>query len=194
MRSVLVVMKEKEREVRAQSRGPAKASAVGSGSAGPATYAKPPPPPARASQPTSRQRSRPLAPQSVQAKTEAVIQRVDPNFRASKARPGTVSQAAAMAVATVLANIPKAKGADILEQSCVAQTITVGSDAILYWPLIISLIINLLLAIVILDLVLQREKEIKIVYSKTVAQDAEASDEHPPDPSPRVESPRAHRS
>ena len=121
VRSVSVVMKEKEREVRAKSRGPAKASAVGSGSARPAPYAKPPPPLARASPP---------APQSVQAKTEAVIHQVDPSFRASKARPGTVSQAAAMAVATVLANIPKAKGADILEQSCVAQTITVGSDAI----------------------------------------------------------------
>ena len=99
-----------------------------------------------------------------------------------------------MAAATVLANIPKAKCADILEQSCVAQTVTVGSDAILYWPLIISLIANLLLAIVILRLVLKREKEINIVYANTVAQDAEASDEHPPDPSPRVESPRAHRS
>ena len=130
VRSVSVVMKEKAREDRAQSRGPAKASAVGSGSARPAPYAKPPPPPARASQPTSRQRSRPPALQSVQAKTEGVIQRVGPNFRASKARPGTVSQAAAMAAAIVLANIPKAKGADILEQSCVAQTITVGSDAI----------------------------------------------------------------
>ena len=60
--------------------------------------------------------------------------------------------------------------------------------------MIISLIVNLLLAIVILRLVLKREKEIKIVYANTVAQDAEASDEHPPDPSPRVESPRAHRS
>ena len=50
---------------------------------------------------------------------------------------------------SVLANIPTAKGADILEQSCVAQTITVGSDAIFYWSLLISFIINLLLAIII---------------------------------------------
>ena len=41
---------------------------------------------------------------------------------------------------------------------------------------------------------LKREKEIKIVYANTAAQDAEASNEHPPDPSPRVESPRALRS
>ena len=60
--------------------------------------------------------------------------------------------------------------------------------------MIISLIVNLLLAIVILRLVLKREKEIKIVYANTAAQDAEASNEHPPDSSPRVESPRAPRS
>ena len=54
-----------------------------------------------------------------------------------------------MVAATVLANIPKAKGADILEQSCVVQTITAGSDAIFYWLLMISRIINLLLAIII---------------------------------------------
>ena len=100
VRSVSVVMKEKEREVRAQSRGPAKASAVGSCLARPAPYAKPPPPPAKASQPTCRQRSRAPGPQSVQAKTEAVIQRVDLNFWASKARLGTVTQAAAMAAAS----------------------------------------------------------------------------------------------
>ena len=72
-----------------------------------------------------------------------------------------------MAAATVLAHIPKAKGAEILEQSCVAQTISVGGDANLYWPLIISLIINLLLVIIILRLVLKREKEVNIVYSNT---------------------------
>ena len=69
-----------------------------------------------------------------------------------------------------------------------------GSDATFYWPLFISLIINVLLAIIILRLVLKREKEIKIVYADTSAQDAEASNEHPTDPSPRVESHRAHRS
>ena len=96
-----------------------------------------------------------------------------------------------MAAAAVLAHSPKAKGAGILEQSCVAQTISVGGDANLYWPLIISLMINLLLVVIILRLVLKREKEVNIVYSHTSAQDAEASNEQPTSPSPRVESHRA---
>ena len=66
-----------------------------------------------------------------------------------------------------------------------------GGDTNLYWPLIISLMINLLLVIIILRLVLKREKEVQIVYSNTSAQDAEASNEQPTNPSPRVESPRA---
>ena len=77
-----------------------------------------------------------------------------------------------MAAATTLASIPKAKGAEILEQSCVAQTISVGGYTYLYWPLVISLAINLLLVIIILRLVLKREKDVNIVYSHTPALDA----------------------
>ena len=99
-----------------------------------------------------------------------------------------------MAAAAVLAHIPKAKGVEILEQSCVAQTFSVGGDTTLYWPLIISLMISLLLVVIILRLVLKREKEVNIVYSNTSAQDAEASDEQRIHPSPRVESLRAPRS
>ena len=191
VRAVSVVAKEKEREMKARSRGPAKAGAVGTGSSRPAPYAKPPPPPAKASQPSTRQRSRPPASHTVQAKSEAAIRQVDPTFQAPKTRPGVISQASAMAAAAVLAHIPKAKGVEILEQSCVAQTFSVGGDTNLYWPLIISLMINLLLVIIILRLVLKREKEVKIVYSNTSAQDAEASNEQPTNPSPRVESHRA---
>ena len=127
VRSVSVVMKERERAVRAQSRGLATAGAVVAGLSRPAPYAKPPPP-ARATAQAPRQRSRPPAARTVEAKTEAVIHQVDPSFQSSRARPGTASEVAAIVAAMALANIPKAKGVEILEQSCVAQTIAVGAE------------------------------------------------------------------
>ena len=47
------------------------------------------------------------------------------------------------------------------------------------------------MVLISLRLVLKREKDAKIVYSTNLAPDAEASVEHPPHPSPRVESRRA---
>ena len=145
IRSVSVVMKERERKVRAQYRGPAEASAVVASSLRPAPYATPPPPPARVTAQAPWQRSRPPAAHIVQAKTEVVIQQIDTSFHGSKARPGTVSQAVAMAVAMTLASVPKAQGAEILEQSCVAQSIVVGVEVGLYWLLVLSLLISWLL-------------------------------------------------
>ena len=93
-----------------------------------------------------------------------------------------------MAVAMALASIPKAKGAEILEQSCVAQSIVVGAEFGLYWPLVISLLITLLLVLVVLRLVLKTENEVNIVYSPNAAQDAEASVGQFSHLSPRIES------
>ena len=93
-----------------------------------------------------------------------------------------------MAVAMALAAIPKAKGAEFLERSCVAHTIVVGAEVSLHWPLVISLLINLLLVLVILRLVLKTENEVNIVYSPNAAQDAEASVGQFSHLSPRIES------
>ena len=96
-------------KVRAPSRGPTKAGAVRVGSSRTAPYAKPPPPPAKATAQAPRQRSRPPAAHTVQAKTQAVVRQVDPDFQSSRARPGTVSQDVVIAAATALASTPKAK-------------------------------------------------------------------------------------
>ena len=148
VKAVSVVTKEKEREMKARSRGPAKASDAGASASSA---------PAMASPPSARQRSRAPASHTVQAKAEATIRQIEPTFQATKARPGVILPAVVTAAAVTLASIPKAKAAEILEQSCVAQTISVGGDTSLYWPLMISLAINLLLVIVILRLAYKLE-------------------------------------
>ena len=97
-------MKIQEKEERQRSRGLAKASPVGD------------PPLTQA----TRNKSRPLAPHSVTAKSEAAIQSVDPMLKA-RTKFGPVSQSSAMAAVMVLSYIPKAKGANVVEHSCIAQ-------------------------------------------------------------------------
>ena len=83
-----------------------------------------------------------------------------------------------MAAAMALASISKANGAEIIEQSCLAQTIALGAEAGqgLYWPLAISLVIQLLLVLIVLRLVLRQERGVHIIYSTAPAPDAEARD------------------
>ena len=60
-----------------------------------------------------------------------------------------------MVVAMAVASIPKAQGAEIVEQPCIAQVAQVGYDISLYWPFMIWLIINLLLVLFVLKMIWQ---------------------------------------
>lgn len=92
----LRVVRERERSERGPSRAPAKAGA--------ASLPKGPPP---------RKRFRSLAPQGVSAESEAAVWEVDLDFVATGSL-GPISRKAAMAAAMVLLSLPKAHGADIV--------------------------------------------------------------------------------
>ena len=81
-----------------------------------------------------RTRSRPPAPHSVTAKTEAILQSVGPSVRARYKSIGSMSQAAAMVAAMALLFIPKAKGMEMVEQACTAQSISVGNGGFVVLP------------------------------------------------------------
>ena len=108
------------------------------------------------------------------AKIEAIVQGVGPSFRARAKSIGHVPQAAAMVVAMALSSIPKAKGAKVVEQACMAQSISMGNECSLRWPLMISMFVNLPLVWLVL----------RIVCSQQHVRDAEASGGRTTDLSP----------
>ncbi len=69
-----------------------------------------------------------------------------------------------MAVAVAISSIPKAKGSEVVEQSCLAQ-VQAGCDIYLSWPLV-------------------QEQKLRIGL------DAEAANDPPSNPSPTVDSSR----
>ena len=184
-RSVSTVTKDREREVRAKSCRPAEAGAAASSSARPAPYAKQPPPnPPKGIVVLQRTRSSPPAPHSVTAKAAAIIQGVYPSCKATSTTIRPTSQSVVMAVAKALSSIPKAAGMEFVEQACPAQSISVGGEVSLSWPLVISLLVNMLLVTLVLRLILKRDTEIRIVCSQQHVRDAEASGGRTTDLSP----------
>ena len=145
VRSASRVMKDKEREDRKKSHGLSKASAA-IATALPQAPREPPRNPAA---------------QSVTAKTEAAIQAFEPKFNATSIML-PVSQSVAVASAMVQSLMPKAIGVEAIEQSCFAQSVDIGLET---WPLVISLVINLLTVMVMCGS-LRPQPEAHITYPK----------------------------
>ena len=84
-----------------------------------------------------------------------------------------------MAAAMVVASIPKAQGAEMGEQSCIAQAVQVGYNVSLFWPLLIRVIINMLFVSTLLKLVWRPNTETQSVYPRDNVLDAGVSGELP---------------
>ncbi len=87
-----------------------------------------------------------------------------------------------MAAAMVVASVPKAQGVDIVVQQGIAQMTWVRYEINLLWPLMISLIVNLILSMAILAFLCRPRMETTKTYPPEKVLDADVSDEFPTNP------------